>query len=195
MNQSFMQYNEESAKKAGGGEGLSEGGAYICEITSAKYTSASTGTHGIEFEIKTVDGLTGKYITAYYAKANNEPIKSGQNILNAMMGVLNIPALSFASRAVGMETVNVVPELEGKTVGLFLQKKLFTKNDGKEGYSFSIRTPFNPVDSKTLKEIAENKPAQAIERMSNSYKDLDERQSNTQQQLAPDYGDNYTPAY
>ena len=36
------------------------------------------------------------------------------------------------------------PALVGKKVGLFLQKVLYTKNDGGDGYKFEVRHVFQP---------------------------------------------------
>ena len=175
--QVFMQYDQDSGVKSGGGDFLSEGGAHICEIVSAIYTQAKTGTHGIEFEIKTKDGLKGRYIKAYYAKQDNTPVAGGKSLLDAMMGILSIQSLSFVAGVYDGANVNRVPEIEGKTFGLFLQKKLYTKQDGNDGYSFEIKTAFNAVDGRTLREALSNSPAQTIERMSSSYSDKDDRQS------------------
>ena len=115
-------------------------------------------------------------------------------MLNAIMGLTGIPHLSYAQAVRDNENVNYVPELEGKKIGLFLQKKLYTKSDQSEGYSFEIKVPFNPIDGKTLRETLDNKPAQTIERMTDSYKDRDERkQQGGFESAEPDYGDMSPP--
>lgn len=178
-----MQYNQESAAKAGGGEYLTQGGAYSVEITEAKYVTAKTGSSGIEFSIKTDDGLKANYISVYYAKkaeaqgAAGEPISGGTSILNAMMGILRVERITAIKSGEGW----ICPEFTNKKLGLFLQKKLTSKADGSDSYGFEIKVPFNPVDKKTLREIVSNQPAQTIERMSSTYKDFDDRkpQSNS----------------
>lgn len=171
----FILFNEDSAKKSGGSDFLQEGGAYICTIESAIYTKAGTGSHGIEFSIKTSEGLKANYITAYYAKDNNEPINSGQSLLNALMGFIGAAGLSFSNTTLDGAQVSIVPELMGKTIGLFLQKKLYTKNDGSEGYKFDIRCPFDAKTRQTFKERIASKTAESIDRMASSYKDIDDR--------------------
>ena len=175
--QAFMKYDQGSGVKAGGSDSLSEGGAYIFEITSAIYSCASTGTHGIEFSVQTKDGLKGRYINIYYAKKDNTPVSGGQSILNAIMGLLKIPAISFLQSNRDGAQVNCVPEIEGKTIGLFLQKKLYTKNDGSDGYQFEMKTPFDPATGKTLRELVNDIPANTIDRMTAAYKDSDERKA------------------
>lgn len=172
-----LTYNQESAVKAGGGDYITEGGAHVVTITNAKYITSQKGTSGLEFSVATQDGLKANFINVYYAKApaspnaQGEPVAGGVSILNAMMGILRVNAITSKQDVKEW----VCPEFIGKTIGLFLQKKLFTKNDGSDGYGFEIVVPYNPVDCKTVREIVDNKPPQTIERMSNNYKDRDER--------------------
>lgn len=175
--QQFIQYNQELGVKAGGGESITDGGAYIFNISSALYDKAGTGTHGIDLSVVSDQGLKARFIKIYYAKADNTAITGGQSMLNAFMGLLKIDALSFTAKTLDGAQVNCVPELEGKTIGLFLQKKLFIKKDGSEGYSFEIKAPFDPATGKTLREIVENKEPKTIERLTNSYADKDERKA------------------
>jgi hypothetical protein len=183
MNQPMviLQYNQESAAKAGGGEFLSQGGAYVVDITEAKFVTAKTGSNGIEFSIKTDDGLKANYISVYYAKAPatqggaGEPITGGQSALNALMGILRVERMT----AVKTGDSWFCPEFTGKKVGMFLQKKLTSKSTGEDSYGFELSVPFNPVDRKTMREIIGNLPAQTIDRMTASYKDKDERKSKT----------------
>jgi len=176
----ILSYNQDSAAKAGGGEFLSQGGAYVVEITEAKYVTAKTKSSGIEFSVKTEDGLKANYINVYYAKEPatqggvGEPITGGQSILNAMMGVLRIDRMT----AIRSGDAWVCPEFTGKKIGLFLQKKLTSKSTGEDSYGFEIAVPYNPIDQKTMREIIDGKPAQTIARMTASYKDKDERKAN-----------------
>lgn len=174
-----LQYNQDSAAKAGGGEFLSNGGAYIVEITEAKFVTAKTKSAGIEFSIKTEDGLKSNYISVYYAKAPatqggvGEAITGGQSVLNALMGILRIDKMT----AVKSGESWTCPELTGRKVGMFLQKKLTSKSNGDDSYGFELSVPFNPVDRKTMREIIGNSPAQTIDRMVSTYKDKDERKA------------------
>ena len=174
-----LQYNQESAAKAGGGEFLSNGGAYVVEITEAKFVTAKTKSAGIEFSIKTEDGLKANYISVYYAKAPatqggvGEAITGGQSVLNALMGILRIDKMT----AVKSGESWICPELTGKKVGMFLQKKLTSKSNGDDSYGFEMSVPFNPADRKTMHEIIGNSPAQTIDRMTSTYKDKDERRA------------------
>lgn len=172
-----LRYNEELAVKAGGSDFLSEGGAYILDVTEAKYVTAKTGSTGLEFSVVTKEGMKANYISVYYAKKAEiagqagEPIKGGLSCLNAMMGLLRATQMTAVKRGDSF----YCPELEGKTIGLFLQKKLMSKVDGSDLYGFEIKVPFNPVDKKTMREISNNQPAQTIDRMTAGYKDQDDR--------------------
>lgn len=178
MTINVLQYNQESAVKAGGGEYVSEGGAYIVTINEAKYEKAKTGTDGLEFSVTTEDGMKASYLRVYFAKKaqeqgkQGEPIKGGVSLLNAMMGILRASGMT----AVKKGDIYVCPEFEGKKIGLFLQKVLYTKNDGSEGYKFEIVVPFHPSDRRTMREIVDNKPAQMVDRMTANYKDRVEKQ-------------------
>lgn len=190
-----MQYSAESAAKAGGGEYINEGGAYSGVITEAKYVTAKTGSQGIEFSFQSKDGLKANFLSVYYIKAPEaqgqpgKPITGGQSTLNAMMGIVGARQMTAAKKP---DNSYFCPELEGKEIGLFLQKKLTTKSDGDNSYGFEIKVPFDPKDKRTMREKLDNKPAQTIDRMAANYKDIDERkqQSNNTQGQSGGF-DNY----
>ncbi len=174
--QPFMTYNEDQAVKAGGGLYVSEGGAYVMKITEARYIESGTkGTKGIEFSAEDKDGMKANYLTSYYEKATGEAIPSGQSLINAIMGLCGIKSTTFKEVKTANETYFIVPEFTGKVVGLFLQKNLYTKSDGRDGYKFEIRVPFDPKTKRTLREIVANAEAKTIDAMEKSYKDNDDR--------------------
>lgn len=173
-----MSYSAEAAAKAGGGDYINEGGAYIGKIKEAKYTtSKNTHSQGIEFSFESKQGQKANYISVYYAKAPaaqgqpGEPIKGGVSTINAIMGVLGLKQITAVKSGDGY----ICPEFTDKDIGLFLQKKLMTKNDGSDSYGFEIKVPFDPRDNKTMREKLDNKPAETINRMTASYKDDDQR--------------------
>ena len=172
MNQPFFTYDQESGEKAG--VSSFEGGAYVGMFTEAKYKKANSGSHGLEFTFETPDGSTFNYLTIYFAKANNDPIKMGQNVLNALMGLMNVRALNWTQK----DGENYCEELADKPIGLFLQKVLYTKNDGDDGYRFEIKMPFDVKTRQTLKEMVGNIEAKTINSLSESYQDKDERGQN-----------------
>lgn len=157
----MFQYNQEAAMACRESFGITESGAYTGKL-SAKYVQGSNGSKsaGIEFSL---DGEQGKlnYLTAWYQKKDGTCNDSGFNLVNAMMGLLKIQALT--SKQVGEDWV--YPEFEGKQIGLVVQKELFTKNNGSEGYKFEIVMPFSAQSRKTLKEALANAPATAVDKM------------------------------
>lgn len=157
----MFQYNQDSAMASRESFGITESGAYTGKL-SAKYVQGSNGSKsaGIEF---TLDGEQGKlnYLAVWYQKKDGTCNDSGFNLINAMMGLLKIQSLT--SKQVGDEWV--CPEFEGKQIGLVVQKELFTKNNGSEGYKFEIVMPFSAQSRKTLKEALANAPAAAVDKM------------------------------
>ena len=172
-NQFAVPFNSEAAMKAGGGDYLQEGGAYPLVITSAKYVNAKTGSRGMEFEIKTDAGQTAKFITIYFQKADGSTIGGGYSTLCGIMYFLGLQGLTMQQAGAD----SFAPELAGKRVGMFLQKVLYTKGDGGEGYKFEIRAPFNPDGLHTVKEASDKSEAKTINNWSASYKDKDDRKA------------------
>ena len=171
-NQFAVQYNPEAALKAGGGDFIQDGGAYIVDIVCAKYITAKTKSKGMEFEVKTTSGQSAKFIKIYYEKADGSQIPSGYSVLCGIMHFLKLNGLTVQNAG----DSSIAPELTNKRIGLTLQKNLYTKSDlSGEGYSFEIKAPYNPTDMKTVREEQEQKPAAAINNWVNSYKDVDKR--------------------
>lgn len=170
-NQFAVQYNPEAALKAGGGDYIQDGGAYVVDIVSAKYITAGTGSKGLEFEVKNVAGQSAKFIKAYYEKIDGSQIPSGYSTLCGIMHFLKLNGLTVQN--IGADSI--APELTGKRVGLFLQKNLYTNKNNIDGYSFDIKAPYNPASMNTVREEQEQKPATAVSNWSNSYKDNDKR--------------------
>jgi hypothetical protein len=172
-NQFAVPFNQESALKAGGGDFIQEGGAYPVEILLAKYITAGTGSRGMEFEVKTDAGQTAKFITIYFQKNDGSTIPSGYSTLCGIMYFLGLQGLTMQQS--GQDSF--APELAGRRVGLFLQKVLYTKNAGGDGYKFDIRAPFNPDGFHTVKEANDKVQAKTIQNWSNSYQDKDDRKT------------------
>jgi len=199
MNNIIMNYNPEQAVKASGSEYLSQGGAVVIKITRALYgSSTQKGTKYIEFSGVSASGEKIGYLKCYYQKkdVNDQPgdiVTGGWNTIQAMMGICGIRSITAAQD--GQEWI--CQEFNEKLVGLFLQKKLYTKSDGKDGYSFDIKLPYEVVTGKTLRETANNSQASTVSTMQKSYADIDERNSQPQQNgfdgvfqpAGPDVGD------
>ena len=171
QNNVMFQFSQEAAMASRESFGITESGAYVGKL-SAKYVQGSNGSKsaGIEFSLECDQGKLN-YLTAWYQKKDGTCNTTGYNLVNAMMGLLKLQTLT--SKQVGEEWV--CPEFEGKQLGLVVQKELFTKNDGSEGYKFEIVMPFSAQSRKTLKEAIANAPAIAVDKMIPLLKTKDNR--------------------
>ena len=179
MNQpmTFVWDNEaaEMARKAGATGGISETGAYEGDITSAVYTFGKDGSQSQALELSLdSNGLKANFLRINFLG------KDGQQTFG--MGLVS--ALMWAAQVRQVQPQQVqgqngpewhCPALVGKKVGLFLQKILYTKNDGGDGYKFEVRHVFQPGTRKTYAEHADNAPAEAIAALELSMKDKDDR--------------------
>ena len=171
QNNAMFQYNQEAAMASRESFGITESGAYVGKL-AAKFVRGSNGSQsaGIEFSLECEQGKLN-YLTAWYQKKDGTCNTSGYNLVNAMMGLLKIQHLT--SKQVGEDWV--CPEFEGKQLGLVVQKELFTKNSGQDGYKFEIVMPFSAQSRKTLKEAMANTPATAVDKMLPLLKTKDNR--------------------
>ena len=171
QNNVMFQFSQDAAMASRESFGITESGAYVGKL-SAKYVQGSNGSKsaGIEFSLECDQGKLN-YLTAWYQKKDGTCNATGYNLVNAMMGLLKLQTLT--SKQVGEDWV--CPEFEGKQLGLVVQKELFTKNDGSEGYKFEIVMPFSAQSRKTLKEALANAPATAVDKMIPLLKTKDNR--------------------
>jgi hypothetical protein len=176
MSNVMFQYSQESAMQARESFGISESGAYTGNL-SAKYVQGKNGSQsaGIEFTLETEAGKL-QYLSVYYQKKDGTVNTGGYNTINAMMGLLKIQQLT--SKQVGDDWF--CPEFNAKSIGLVVQKSLFTKQDGSDGYKFEIVMPFSAQSRKTLKEALANAPAQAVDKMLPLLKTKDDRKQGQQ---------------
>jgi len=182
MSNSMFAYNQNEAVAAGVSNYVADSGAYQGRILSVEWTVAKTSTKGVEITFETAEGLKANYLSLWYEKADGTQL-SGAKMLNAIMGCTKVTNLS--SKGVNQpdsSTKYFCPELENKSIGLVLQKVLYTKNDGQDGYKFEIRIPFIPQTGKTLAEQLGNKDALTINNILKSLTDKDDRQQGGQQQ-------------
>lgn len=183
MSHNMFSYNQDEAVKAGVSNYITETGAYSGKIVSAEWiVSTQKQTKGIEITFQSDDGLRANYLTMYYQKSNGEMI-AGSKMLNAIIGCVRGSNLTSKSVQDQSGTKYFCPELEGKTIGLALQKVLYTKQDGSDGYKFEIRIPFIPQTGKTLSEQLGNKDAVALNKMLSTLTDKDDRTGGSDPQL------------
>ncbi|ADU69467.1 hypothetical protein [Pantoea sp. At-9b] len=182
MQQPIFTFDSEAAKASGSG-GISEGGAYAGIIKTALFSKSqdpNSQSESMEFALDSDAGLVN-YLRVSYIGRDGSALKGGTAMINAIMGLTKVKAL-HATEVVNdqNETELHCRELEGKPVGFVLQKVLYTKNNGQDGYRFEIRQAFGANTRKTFKEAAENLPAEAVEKLVASLTDRDERQQQPQ---------------
>ncbi|WP_405423476.1 hypothetical protein [Pantoea stewartii] len=178
MQQPIFTFDPESAKTAGP-SGASEGGAYAGTIKSAIFTQArdaESKSESMEFSLDSDVGSIN-FLRVSYVGRDGNPLRSGNAMIQAIMGLTKTKALHATEvRNEKNEVEYHCKELEGKPIGFVLQKVLYTKQDGKDGYRFEIRQAFGPQTRKTYKEATENLPAEVVDKLVASLTDKDERQ-------------------
>lgn len=163
-------YNQELAMKGGQSLFISETGAYVGKISQAKWSTTKNGAKSLEISFETDDGMKSDYLSVFYFGKNGD-IASGHNMIQAIMGCTGAKNLTAVNQ--GQDVI--APELIGKRVGLMLQKVLYTKQDGQDGYRFQILCPFSAASRKTVSEHLHNQPAERIDYLVAHTKDKDER--------------------
>lgn len=169
-----------AARQANANNYIDQTGKYIGEFTLAEAVTSKKGTEGIEFSFKNEDGQQANYLTLWTYNDKGEALY-GFKVLSAIMTVMGVKALEPKQGDVkdkdgNQRTVTAFPALHKKPVGLVLQKVLYTKNDGKDGYKFNIFAPFHAQSELTAKEILDgNTQPKALGGMIASLKDKDER--------------------
>lgn len=184
MSHSMFNYDQEQAVQAGVSNYVSDSGAYGGKLLTAEWVvSTQKGTKGIELTFETVDSLKANYLTIWYQKATGEQL-AGSKMLNAIMGCCKVTNLTSKAVTFPEGPKYFCPELENKSIGLILQKVLYTKSDLSDGYKFEIRLPFIAQNGKTLAEQLGNKDAVAVNKVLATLTDKDDRASGTAQSHA-----------
>lgn len=176
-------FDPDSAKTSGPG-GATETGAYTGNIRTALFTNGrDSQSQSIELSMDADVGAIN-YLRISYIGRDGAPLKGGTAMINAIMGLTNTKQL-FATEVQGENGQEMhCRELEGKPIGFVLQKVLYTKGDGGDGYRFEIRQAFGTKTRKTYKEAMENLPAEAVDKLLATLSDRDERQPHTHSGMA-----------
>lgn len=159
--------------------------------------SERTGTEGLHFEFDS-PSVGGTSFDVYTKKADGTPV-FGYNQVNAMMAILGLRGLKGvpgkyeaydSELGKRVETDGeVFPELTGKDIGLLLQKELYTKQDGKDGWRMSLFGIFHPQLRLTASELKEKKVVpEKFDKMVRALKDKDSRKAVTPEPDQPQVG-------
>lgn len=175
---SMFQYNQESALKAGSSDYITESGAYAGKLSTKWIKGKSPSlSESLELSLTAPEGKAN-YLSIWYKKKDGTENAGGIAMINAIMGLTKTNGLTLVKRG----DDEICPELEGKEIGLVLQKVLQKKQNGEDTYKFEIRLPFHAQSKKTLKELLSNQPAATVAAMLETLHDKDERTGHGQQQ-------------
>ena len=178
-NSSFMQFNKADAERAGNTR--MESGEHIGTL-AGEHITASTGTMGISLSLH--GEVEINYIDLYYKKKDGTQLKGANNFLQAIMGILRINDMNIdtVERSGGgqLHQVREFEQMQPK-IGLVLRKVLKTKQNGDDSYGFDLVMPFCAKTRKTCKEIINNEPATAVDKILDTLTDRDDRKK-----MAPD---------
>lgn len=169
-----------AARQANTNNFIDQSGKYKGVFTLAEAVTSKKGTEGIEFSFKSEDGQQANYLTLWTYNENNEPLY-GFKVLSAIMTVMGIKELTpkqgnIPDKDGNSRQVTAFPILHNKPVGLVLQKVLYTKNNGDDGYKFNIFAPFQSQTELTAKELLDGKTQpHALSGIVANLKDKDER--------------------
>lgn len=165
-------YDENAAMQGGLSEYISETGAYVGRITKAKWVTAQSGAEALELSFETEQGEQANYLSLYYLDKSGKAVDFQVNLIQAIMGCCGVKNLSRQTSENGL----ICPELLGRPIGLFLQKVLYTKQDGLDGFRLSIVTPYSAKSGKTLSEGKNGEEPKRIAHLTATMKDKDERE-------------------
>ena len=191
-------YDPEAAGKADDvANRIDTSNAYVGRFKLAHQIVSSKGTEGVHFEFASPGGGTASF-DVYTRKDDGTPT-FGNNQLQAMMAILGLKGLKSVpgkfeawdndeGRRVETEG-ETFPDLCDKDIGLVLQKELYTKNNGQEGFRMNLYGIFHPVTRFTSSELKEKKAApEKLEKMLRSLKTKDSRKARTEEPAQPDVG-------
>lgn len=172
----WNQQSAEAALKAGSSAGISETGAYEGIITSAVYEFGKDGSQSQALVLSLdADGQKANFLRINFLGRDGSQT-FGMGLIAAIMWVAQVKDAQAQQRQGPNGPEWCLPALEGKRVGLFLQKILTTKTtDGSDSYKFEVRHVFQPGSRLTYKEFTDKTPAEAIATLERTMKDKDDR--------------------
>lgn len=176
--------DQSAAVKAESGR-MDTTGGYICKIVKAEATvSEGKGTRGIVFGVVSSSGEDAEF-TLWTKKADGTTI-FGFNQLQSIMVLTGVKSMrgikgtvtrwdQVAGQRIDMPGT-VYPELIGKKVGLMMQKELYTKNSGGEGFRMNMVGAYHPETMHTCTELKSGVArAEKAMKMIEKLKDKDSR--------------------
>lgn len=142
-------FDKESAQSAGASPFITECGAYAGNLKEVKavYGKGDSRSAGIEFGLTTPQG-DASYLSLYVTKRDGTISPQGLAMLNAMVAIARIQPPAGSPLEV------VAQMLEGKAMGVVLQKILQMKSDGvTETFKMDVKQVYHGGNMKTAKEL------------------------------------------
>jgi hypothetical protein len=185
--------NTDAAKQADQmGNRITETGKYVGVIVSAEAVTSKKGSDGVELSFKDDNGATADFLTLWTHNKDGKELFSFKT-LNALMTCCEVKALETAQGEVTKwdadsnsrikQKATVYPTLQGKRVGLLLQKAEYEKGDGSIGTKMEIALPFNAATERTASEVLAK--AQKAEKMAQVLAILKDRPLQKRKDSAP----------
>lgn len=171
MNNFVFGYDQEAALRAG--QAGVQTGADIFTIESGEYREYN-GYSSLNLTVINQGG-SKTFIDLTYKDGQDKAWTGNVNQINAIIGLLGLPGISSAQDGDKW----FAPELAGKTLGMVIQKRLFTKGDGSDGQGMNLVMAYDPQTVKTLKEKIENSEAKAVNKILETLTDKDDRKVNS----------------
>lgn len=156
------EFNEESARQAGASNYIDATGKYKGTFTQAKQIISKKGSEGIEFSFEADDGRAANYLQLWTFDVDGKPLY-GKKVLDAVMCCARIKTLTPQKGTIqgksGQEDAILFPGLQGRPIGLLLQREEYQKNNGDLGYKFNIYAPFHAESEMMAIELLDGKTA------------------------------------
>ena len=176
MNNFVFGYDQEAALRAG--QAGVQTGADIFTIESGEYREHN-GYKSLNLTVINQGG-SKTFIDLTYQDAQQKAWTGNVNHINALIGLLGLQGISSAQGDGGKW---FAPELVGKTLGLVIQKRLFTKGDGTDGQGMNLVMSYDPQTVQTLKEKIDGSQAAAVNKILETLSDKDDRKKQPSNQV------------
>jgi single-strand DNA-binding protein len=157
-------------------------GAYIGKFTRAAYIETDGGAKGIEFEFEAPGQGTAQFTVYMVSKEGKQTF--GYNQVQALQFLMGVKGLKSQTGKVRKYVDGKWEEvdgerfvdLEGKPIGVVLQKELTTKNGGGDSFRWNLAGQFQPETKLTASELKErvSKP-EKLGKLLKNLKDKDSR--------------------
>lgn len=160
----YDEVNAAAADKAA--SQINENGAYVGRFKKAwAIQSQNTGTHGIEFEFDSPGNGSASF--TLYTQKEDGTVVFGKSFVDAMLFFFGVKRLNSIEGTVSQYSEadkgridvpgDVFPDLCEKSIGIVLQKEVYTKGNGGEGSRLSLVGVFQPETRLMYTEVKEKK--------------------------------------